>query len=99
MAIARSPSIRADPSVSASSRSAALAPTAWPPLVEPPMSVWIRQGRWLGALGRASAWWIGDWIRYGNARYGEWYEPAARLTGYDLHSLRNMAYVAGRFEV
>jgi hypothetical protein len=63
------------------------------------MPVWVRQGRWLGALGRASGWWIGDWIRYGNARYGERYVPAARVTGYDVHSLRNMAYVAGRFDV
>jgi hypothetical protein len=99
MVIARSGSIRADASVSASHRRAALTPTAWSPLAELPMAVWIRQGRWLGALGRASGWWIGDWIRYGNARYGERYEAAARLTGYDVHSLRNMAYVAAHFEI
>jgi hypothetical protein len=58
---------------------------------------WVRHGRWLGAIGRASGWWIGDWLRYGNARYGDRYGPAARVTGYDLQSLRNMAYVAGRF--
>ncbi len=59
----------------------------------------MRQGRWLGALGRASSWWIGDWLRYGNARYGERYGAAARVTGYDVQSLMNMAYVAGRFDV
>jgi hypothetical protein len=58
---------------------------------------WVRQGRWLGAIARASGWWIGDWIRYGNARYGDRYGAAARVTGYDVQSLRNMAYVAGRF--
>jgi hypothetical protein len=59
---------------------------------------WIEQGRWLGAVGRASGWWIGDWIRYGNRRYGEKYEEAANLTGYDSQSLMNMAYVASRYE-
>jgi hypothetical protein len=63
------------------------------------VAAWARQGRWLGALGRGSGWWIGDWVRYGNARYGERYGHAARLTGYDVQSLMNMAYVAGRFEI
>jgi hypothetical protein len=59
----------------------------------------VEQGRWLGAIGRASAWWIGDWIRYGSARYGDKYLPASQVTGYDVQSLMNMAYVASRFEV
>jgi hypothetical protein len=80
-------------------RPAALTTTAWSPDVELTVSDWVRQGRWLGTIGRCSAWWIGDWVRYGNARYGDRYGPAARVTGYDLQSLRNMAYVAGRFEV
>ena len=85
-------------SVSSPRRPAALTATAWVPRVELAVSGWAVQGRWLGALGRGSGWWIGDWVRYGNARYGERYGPAARLTGYDVQSLRNMAYVAGRFE-
>jgi hypothetical protein len=63
------------------------------------VSEWVEQGRWLGAIGRASAWWIGDWIRYGSARYGDKYLPASQVTGYDVQSLMNMAYVASRFEV
>jgi hypothetical protein len=59
---------------------------------------WLRQGRSLGAIGRASGWWIGDWVRYGNARYGERYGLAARVTGYDVQTLMNLAYVAGRFD-
>jgi hypothetical protein len=60
---------------------------------------WVEQGRWLGAIGRASAWWIGDWIRYGSARYGDKYVAAAHVTGYDVQSLMNMAYVSSHFEV
>jgi hypothetical protein len=78
---------------------ARLTTTAWFAQGSLAVGDWVRQGRWLGALGRASGWWIGDWVRYGNARYGERYKAAALVTGYDVHSLRNMAYVAGRFDV
>jgi hypothetical protein len=78
---------------------AALAQTSWAPPRELELAEWIRQGRRLGALGRAGNWWLGDWVRYGNARYGERYETAARVTGYEVQSLMNMAYVASRFEI
>jgi hypothetical protein len=78
---------------------ATLTSTAWSACADLTVAAWVRQGRWLGALGRGSGWWIGDWLRYGNSRYGDRYGTAARVTGYDQHSLRNMAYVAGRFEV
>jgi len=60
---------------------------------------WVAAGFRLGSIGRAAQWWVGDWIRYGTARWGEKYVEAARITGYDVHSLRNMAYVASRFEL
>jgi hypothetical protein len=71
---------------------------SWSPTRELAVTTWVEQGRWLGALGRATGWWLGDWIRYGSARYGDRYEAAARVTGYDTQTLMNMAYVAGRFE-
>jgi hypothetical protein len=40
----------------------------------------MRQGGCLGSVARASGWWIGDWIQYGNARYHEKYEAAAKVT-------------------
>ena len=55
-------------------------------------------GRRLGKIGRASQWWIGDWLRYGTQKWGEKYVQAARITGYDVASLRNMAWVASQFE-
>jgi len=88
---------RAEPTSPCSPRT--LSPTAWRPCHGLTLADWAHQGRWLGALGRACHWWIGDWIRYGNARYGEKYDAAVRLTGYDVQSLMNMAYVASRFEI
>lgn len=58
---------------------------------------WIECGRRLGALGRGVPWWIGDWLQFGNERYGEKYTRASRITGYDTQTLMNMVYVASRF--
>jgi hypothetical protein len=60
---------------------------------------WIEAGRYLGALGRGHQWWIGDWIRFGTKQWGEKYAEAARLTGYDRGSLRNLAWVASQFSL
>jgi hypothetical protein len=75
-----------------------IAPVTWEPAEELTLSEWAEHGRRLGAVGRSIAWWIGDWLRYGNTRYGERYPRAARITGYDVQSLMNMAWVASRFE-
>jgi hypothetical protein len=48
-------------------------------------------------MGRTVGWWIGDWLTFGNRAYGERYARASRITGYDVQTLMNMAYVASRF--
>ena len=77
----------------------AFAKVAWTPRHELGQADWLATGRRLGAIGRCSQWWIGDWIRYGTARWGERYAEAARVTKYDAASLRNMAWVASRFDL
>lgn len=72
---------------------------AWSPKGQMQLAQWADVGRRLGMMGRCSQWWVGDWVRYGVARWGEKYKAAARITGYDGHSLRNMAYVASRFDL
>jgi hypothetical protein len=79
--------------------SAALQQVAWLADDQMPLEDWIAAGRKLGVLGRSSQWWLGDWIRFGNARWGERYREAARITGYDIGSLRNMAWIAGQFDL
>lgn len=77
----------------------ALSKVAWTPHSEIGQAEWLATGRRLGAIGRCSQWWIGDWIRYGTSRWGEKYADAARVTGYDVASLRNMAWVASQFDL
>jgi len=78
---------------------AELTRVAWRPHGELGLAEWSAVGRRFGEIGRASQWWLGDWIRYGNERFGERYTRAAKLTGYDAQSLMNMVYVSSRFAV
>lgn len=71
----------------------------WAPTGELDRSGWVVAGRRLGSIGRCSQWWVGDWLQYGLTRWGERYVEAARITGYDPKSLRNIAYVAARYDL
>lgn len=77
----------------------AVSRVAWVPPASLGQAEWFAAGRRLGAIGRCSQWWIGDWIRYGTSRWGEKYAEAAKVTGYDVASLRNMAWVASQFDL
>ena len=70
--------------------------TCWLSETDLGMREWAEQGRRLGVIGRGAGWWIGDWLRYGNQRFGERYVRASRITGYDVQTLMNMVYVASR---
>jgi hypothetical protein len=59
---------------------------------------WRRVGVMLFHINRAVQWWIGDWIRYGERRYGETYTQALEATDYAEQTLMNFAYVAGAVE-
>jgi len=72
-------------------------PLAWVPAHELDHRQWLIAGRKLARFTRCSQWWIGDWIRYGSAKWGEKYAEAIRVTGYDDGTLRNWAYVTSRF--
>jgi hypothetical protein len=58
---------------------------------------WVTLGRRLAQLSHASAWYLGDWLRYGERSYGRRYKTALATTCFDYQTLRNYAWVAGRF--
>lgn len=64
-----------------------------------PERSWERIGTNLRELVNSSAWWLADWLIYGEATYG-WrrYKEAIERTGLDYQTLRNYAWVARRFE-
>jgi hypothetical protein len=58
---------------------------------------WSRLGVELVRLSEASAWWIGDWLIYGQRRYDGRYRKAIAETSLDYQTLRNYAWIARRF--
>lgn len=77
----------------------AMSPIAWEPGDALSIIDWIQVGKRLGTIGRGASWWIGDWVNYGNRKFGEKYTRAAQITGYDMQTLMNMSYVALRFNI
>src|SRR6266496_2626132 len=59
--------------------------------------MWLRIGRQLEAVASSSAWCLGDWLSYGRAAYAGRYRDAVEQTSLDYQTLRNYAWVAGRF--
>ncbi|RAJ69508.1 MULTISPECIES: LmbU family transcriptional regulator [unclassified Streptomyces] len=64
-----------------------------------PERAWEEIGTNLRELVNSSAWWLADWLLFGEATYG-WrrYKEAIERTGLDYQTLRNYAWVARRFE-
>src|SRR5258708_17923604 len=60
---------------------------------------WLGVGAQLAAAAASSAWCLGDWLVYGQTAYGGRYRDAVERTGLDYQTLRNYAWVAGRFEL
>jgi hypothetical protein len=84
---------------SAADGATGVAPVAWLPEVGMDVRRWVAYGKRFARMSSASSWWIGDWMRYGNAQYGERYGAASKATGYDRQTLMNMAYVSSRFSI
>jgi|ERR1019366_686077 hypothetical protein len=87
------------PPAQAAGLSVARSRVAWTPGRDLGIVEWSAIGRRFGEIGRCSQWWLGDWIHYGNSRFGERYSRAVKLTGYDAQSLMNMVHVASRFGI
>jgi hypothetical protein len=58
---------------------------------------WEQTGLQLSRVVSSSAWWLGDWLLYGRKHYIDRYERAIELAGLRYQTLRNYAWVAGRY--
>lgn len=61
-----------------------------------PLSRWGEFMGTLGGLERASRWWLGDALAYGEAHYGEKAAQYLDRTGLAPHTLLNLAWVSRR---
>ena len=59
---------------------------------------WRHIGEQISCIAQASAWWLGDWLIYGQDKYPDRYKRAMLGTSLDYQTLKNYAWVARRFE-
>lgn len=55
---------------------------------------WEQIGQSLRQINGGVLWWIGDWLNYGEQRYGEKYSQALEATDYEYQTLRDAAWVS-----
>jgi hypothetical protein len=60
---------------------------------------WDDLGQKLAPIGKSIGFIIGDWINYGEKRWGNKYEDALERTGLAYQTLRNYAYVARKVDL
>jgi hypothetical protein len=60
---------------------------------------WKALGARIAFYADASSWWLGDWLTFGQVKYGRRYKEGIALTGLEYQTLRNYAVVARRFEL
>lgn len=58
---------------------------------------WEQAGRRIADVVDSSAWCLGDWLLYGQARYAGRYRDAVEAVGLDYQTIRNYVWVARRF--
>ena len=59
---------------------------------------WQSLGARLSQIEGGVHWWIGDWLNYGEAKYGEMYAQAMSSTGFALQTLTNDKSVAKKIQ-
>jgi hypothetical protein len=64
-----------------------------------PIDDWKMLGEKIGLYADATAWWLGDWLAFGQMKYGRRYKEGIELTGLEYQTLRNYAVIARRFDL
>jgi hypothetical protein len=59
---------------------------------------WAAVGQRIARISSGSAWALGDWLLFGELRFGERYRSALEATKLDYQTLRNYAWVARSFD-
>ena len=73
------------------------AETYWKPPEDMSFGQWMRAGTILRTLNRSLMWALGDWINFGERRYGEKYSQAIDATDYDYDTCYRASMVAKIF--
>jgi transcriptional regulator with XRE-family HTH domain len=77
-----------------SSRAATFGPSSLRLDPDTSYAEWRRIGAGLASIVRGAQWWLGDWLNFGEPRYGAKYTEAIEHTGLERGTLANIAWVA-----
>src|SRR5438552_1857938 len=73
-----------------------LTPNGLRPIGDPSFEQWVECGEYLQFLNGSIHFLIGDWLNYGERKWGERYKEALEKTGYDYQTLRNDKWISSR---
>ncbi|WP_274383861.1 LmbU family transcriptional regulator [Saccharothrix deserti] len=59
---------------------------------------WEQAGQRISRIASSSAWYLGDWLVFGQDKYTDRYRRAVEAVGLDYQTLRNYAWIARKFE-
>src|SRR5262245_11948880 len=59
--------------------------------------VWRQIGSQIFLVTNSCAWWVGDWLAYGEDSFGDRYKQVIEETSLDYQTLRNYTWVAKSF--
>ncbi|MFC5058750.1 LmbU family transcriptional regulator [Saccharothrix xinjiangensis] len=59
---------------------------------------WEQAGKRISRIASSSAWYLGDWLVFGQDKYTDRYRRAVEAVGLDYQTLRNYAWIARKFE-
>lgn len=60
---------------------------------------WLKCGEFLSKVEGATHWWIGDWVNYGDNRWGEKYKEALEKTNFAYQTLADDSRICSNFEI
>jgi len=63
---------------------------------DPTFEEWENCGKFLKQAEKSVQFWIGDWLNYGERKWGEMYSQAVEETDYTEGSLRNAKWVSSK---
>ena len=69
-------------------------PTAWYPPDNMSQEEWQRVGNTFQQIEASIKWWLGDWLVFGEKKYGETYTQAVHYTGRKVEDLQAFRWVA-----
>lgn len=65
---------------------------------DPSFEEWQNCGEFLKRAEKSVQFWIGDWLNYGEKKYGETYTQALEITDYEEGTLQNAKWVSSKVE-